>query len=87
VKPRSRWSDGYGADSVLPEGTPVRGFRPIEAFKAAVRYVRNTSTQAGRNAQIAVIHGPSGERPKAEVDVSTGIDAGTTTRTELAIVK
>jgi hypothetical protein len=53
VKPRSRWSDGYGADSVLPEGTPVRGFRPIEAFKAAVRYVRNTSTQAGRNAQIA----------------------------------
>jgi hypothetical protein len=38
-------------------------------------------------APIAVMHGPCGEQPKAEVDLSTGIDAGTSTRTELAIVK
>jgi hypothetical protein len=48
--------------------------------------IRLTSSLAGSSAQIAVIHGPCGEQPKAEVDLSTGIDAGTSTRTELDIV-
>jgi hypothetical protein len=53
-------------------------------------YSTATSRAAIRNvrfAQIAVIHGPCGEQPKAEVDLSTGIDASTSTRIELAIVK
>ena len=36
--------------------------RPTKASKAAVRYVRSTSTPADRNAQIADIHGPRANR-------------------------
>jgi hypothetical protein len=46
--PRSQSIDSYGADSGPSRGTPCRpGLRPIEASKAAVCYVRNTSTPAG----------------------------------------
>jgi hypothetical protein len=39
----SQWNAGFGAHSGPSRGDPRRrAFRPIEAFKAAVRYVRNT---------------------------------------------
>ena len=41
---RSRWNDGYGRDTGPSRGDPCRHtFRPIEASKAVVCYVRNTS--------------------------------------------
>ena len=54
-----QWNDGYRADSGPSRGDPWRrGLRPIEASKAAVCYVRNTSipdirplATLGRNAE------------------------------------
>ena len=41
---RPQWKDGYGAESGPCRGGPGRGaLRPIEAFKARVRYGRSTS--------------------------------------------
>ncbi len=41
---RSQWNDGYGANPGPSRGDPCRrASRPIEASKAAVCYVRNTS--------------------------------------------
>jgi len=46
---RSQWNDGYGPDCGRSRGGTCRGaIRPIEASKAAVSYVRNTSTPAVR---------------------------------------
>jgi hypothetical protein len=40
----SQWNDGFSGDSGPSLGGLCRGaMRPIEAFNAAVRYVRNTS--------------------------------------------
>jgi hypothetical protein len=62
-------------------------FSPWRALPAARHPYRASGLVL---AQIAVTHGPRGERvksgPKAEVDLSTGIAAGAS-RTELAIVK
>jgi hypothetical protein len=58
VKPISRlqWNGGFGADFGPFRGDPCRpALRPIEASKAAVCYVRNTSTPAVSYAQIAVV--------------------------------
>jgi hypothetical protein len=42
--PRVQWNDRYGADSGPSRGDLCRrALRPIEASKAAVCYVRNTS--------------------------------------------
>ena len=44
-----KWNDGFRPDSGPLRGNPGRrAFRPTEASKAAVRYVRNTSTPAVR---------------------------------------
>jgi hypothetical protein len=39
---RSRWNDSFRRDSGPSRGhTCMQAFRPIEASKAAIRYVRN----------------------------------------------
>jgi hypothetical protein len=63
-----RWQSngGFGPDSGPYQGTRFRAaFRPTEASKAAVRYVRNTSTPAISFAQIADNSGLPGERAKS----------------------
>jgi hypothetical protein len=58
--------DGFRPDSGSSRGDHCRhAFRPIGAASAVVCYVRNTSTPAGRNAQIPVIHRRLGERVKS----------------------
>jgi hypothetical protein len=60
--PRSEWNDGYGTDSGPSGGDSCRrAFRPIEASRATIGYVRNTSTPAVSFAQIAAIHGRRGD--------------------------
>jgi hypothetical protein len=51
-------NDTVAATTVVPPEADVgstSAVRPIEASKVAVRYVRNTSIPAGRNAQIAAL--------------------------------
>src|SRR5208282_5917984 len=48
----SQWNDGYAAYSGPSQGEPRRpGIRPIEASKAVVCYVRNTSTPVVRRVE------------------------------------
>ena len=56
-----QWNSGYGADSGPSRSDPCRrALRPIEASKATVCYVRNTSIPAGRNASEAAGRGDFG---------------------------
>ena len=66
VTSRSQRDDGFRADSGPSRGDGgTRAIRPIQASKAAVCYVRNTSAPAVRCAQIAVIRRRLGERVKS----------------------
>ena len=66
ARPRSQSNGACGANFSHSRGDPCRrAIRPFEASKTAVRLVRNTSTPAGRFAQIAVVAGRFCERTKS----------------------
>ena len=64
----SRWNDGFRANSCPSQSEPcTRAFRPIEASKATVQYVRSTSTPA-----VAGQRSPAGFSLQVGSDCSSG---------------